>query len=322
MHSTDPSKPEKPRMILNLLKPKNKKYRKDIVSETIELLRRRYSLAEKVYYHHAKISASSMLISATLSALENAKIKEGDFFKIGDVEFLNLLKSDEIGLKIINKLEKRELYKPVYKSIQILTDTTDPSEMISDKIPEMIYQKFKAHRNIHYMFERNLEKSCFLEPGDVCVYCPEINMSLKLAETITNWGSEKNGLLMNIPVKERKDDIASIVNHHKHLWSIYVFINPTVFFKDSEEKFWVAHDAEKHFELKNAFDNFVKDNIEDVNVRFEKRAAKELGLMEYQKVTAISDAVYKLSGVNPDLSIPSYAEYVKILKEKLNKDAD
>jgi len=48
---------EKQRLAITLFKPVKGDYRRDVVSELLHLLRLRYTLAERIYYHHAKIAA-------------------------------------------------------------------------------------------------------------------------------------------------------------------------------------------------------------------------------------------------------------------------
>jgi HD superfamily phosphohydrolase len=317
MHTEEKS--SKPRIILRVIKPISGKYKRDIISETIELMRRRYSLAEKVYFHHAKTSASAMIISATLSAMSNNKdIIEEKFYGLGDNDFLSLVKTDPIGNKILTRLERRELYKPVYKSVLSTPDTVDPTEMGPVEKIKKLVENLKEN---HYHFERNLEKQSLLEPGDVIIYCPEPEMNQKTAETLVSWRG-KIIQLQHIGVDENRKDIESIVNHHRYLWSIYVFMNPElVKDKNREENYWVAWDAEQHIELTNALDEFRRPYVIPWKERFLQKAMKEPDLKshlkEYIKVTTLAEEAFRKLGTDPDLNIPDYREFITKLKETI-----
>lgn len=64
------------RVVIRLCKTGSKEERKDIQSELVQLLRNRFYLGERVYYHHAKIKAGTLVAGAVLRA------KESDSFEI------------------------------------------------------------------------------------------------------------------------------------------------------------------------------------------------------------------------------------------------
>lgn len=65
-----------------------------MLSEFMDLLRLRYSLAEKVYYHHTKVIASAMLIAAVNSMVQENKLSEKSLFDMDDSILLNYLSAN------------------------------------------------------------------------------------------------------------------------------------------------------------------------------------------------------------------------------------
>ena len=145
------SKKTEKRIAIRAYKKSNKKeLRRDIISELIQLLRNRYYLGERVYYHHTKILTGTLLAGAVLRAksanmfepiqIDNSELKEEiknitdriedkilyNVHFMGDEELINYLlnlnfkSKDESqkykinGVKILAECyDKRLLYKQI-----------------------------------------------------------------------------------------------------------------------------------------------------------------------------------------------------------------
>jgi HD superfamily phosphohydrolase len=97
------------RIVIRLCKTRNKEARKDIQSELVQLIRNRYYLGERVYYHHTKIKTGTLIAGAVLRAKESESFKllegyeqrtyadgDGPMYELhtwGDVELLINLKN-------------------------------------------------------------------------------------------------------------------------------------------------------------------------------------------------------------------------------------
>ena len=86
--------------------------RPDAVSELVNLLRLRYYLMERVYYHHAKLSAETMLGYALAKAME-AGLPTETWRTMSDHEFILSLK-DYAGAPWVEAVRKRRLFKRAY----------------------------------------------------------------------------------------------------------------------------------------------------------------------------------------------------------------
>jgi HD superfamily phosphohydrolase len=212
---------DKPRLVLRLKKPTTQRFRRDVYSETLHLLQLRYSLAEKVYYHHTKIIASGMIISAVWSAIKNKVIRKDELFGIGDEELLSLIEHDEIAKYLVEKLKTRDLYRPVYK----LTYTEPKAgDNISER-KSRIRREFQD-KDTRYEAERALEIMNELKLGQVVIYCPGPEMGQKVVRTLIAWD---NTIVPFEDINDNriKNEIkTSIVDKHLELWNMYVFVDP------------------------------------------------------------------------------------------------
>ncbi len=299
----------KPRLTLRLLKPSTRKIRRDVFSETLHLLRLRYSLAEKIYYHHAKVSASAMIISAVTSAIENKIISKHDLLTIGDDELLSLLKKDKIGSFIVNNLEQRSLYKPVYA----LKYTEPTMEDIRYKIKQEIITNLK---NISYRYnvERALERASRLIPGQIVIYCPGPEMGQKVVETLSEWNGTI-GPLNTLIEEDRRKEIEILVKKHRNLWCMHVFVDRAL---SEEVKTNIASDAVRFFQLSNEIEiEEYRQERPDFWERYTADVEKELGVvLSSQERRKIRETVgmYVRGQRQERLGIPSYDEFKSVVK--------
>ena len=304
----------KPRMILRLVKPSTKRVRRDVLSETLHLLRLRYSLAEKVYYHHAKVSASAMIIAAVNASLISKNIDISDLYGIGDDELTNLLKMEgaPVTKYIIEKLENRTLYKPVYN----LTYSESGFGKRSAEQKRSLIQSLTNPLN-RFQKERELEIKNFLDnesAGSVIIYCPGQDMGQKLVKTLVEW-SENKGPLDEITDDDIKIEIkSSITDKHLSLWNMYVFVDPTI---PNDAKCNIAGDCIADFQIANEIEN---ENychvVPDYLTRFGElysQEEKELSHIDYEEVRKIRAEEIGTRG--SEHKVLSYDEFKKFIKD-------
>lgn len=245
------------RLVLSLLK--QNRVRRDVISEVMHLLRLRYSLAEKVYYHHAKVITSAMIIEAVQAAL---LAKPSDFdettlckMKFGDDELLIKLRDSgvPIAVKLVDKLSSRALYRPVY----MLTYSAPSAEDTSWDKKLAIIQRFGVNHRERFELERTLEKWNGLPEGSVIVYCPTEKMNLKEIETLCLWRDGQIIPLVAIPGEKLALEAKSINNAHQELWKLYVFLERGL--KGEREIMHnLASDCHHAFNLPNCMEEFDK----------------------------------------------------------------
>lgn len=208
--------------------PRNskKKYvpKRDVISEAIDILRKRHSLGEKVYYHKTKLAASSMLISAVASALKDGKLKSDELFELNDDEFITTLKNkDDRTNYLLESYKSRNLYKPIYQLSYI--DEED-YKFQSYILWREIFEKYRDY-NERIKIEKQLENEFKLLPGSVSIYCPNKAVNAKKFEAFVH-PREKSSVksLRYILDSSRRKEIEVIENKFKSLWNFMVFVDP------------------------------------------------------------------------------------------------
>ena len=269
-------KTKKARLILKLNKQNTKRLRRDVLSELIHLLRLRYSLAEKVYFHHAKIASSAMIISAVTSMLIENKLKLNDLYMISDDVFIQRMINGEtstlISRTIITKLLKHKLYKPIY-GLKYEGDDDANKNKKSEIIDDL-----KVDR-VRYTAERSLEKVSFLPIGSIVIYCPEKKMGSKPVEALVNIDGTNIGKLNEVASKRIQEEIkVSIINKHEELWAMYVFVDKEIIENNEKLAQQINGDCYKMFKLANGIDEceeFISQDPIPYLLRYEEKYSAE-----------------------------------------------
>jgi HD superfamily phosphohydrolase len=156
---------------------KDQGLRLDAVSEILHVLRMRYTLSERVLFHHTKNSASAMLGEA-LRVLDFAT---DALDELRDQEILPWVRqyaqkckpeTREFVMRLVNSLAARRLHKTVFR-----VDT-------AQQIP--YHREHSTHLGSDFAvpdrraeLQRRIEAELHLKPGDVIIYCPEPQMTMK-----------------------------------------------------------------------------------------------------------------------------------------------
>lgn len=200
----------------------------DVRSELVNILRTRYELAEKVYYHHAKVAADAMLTKAFAKVWHERRISEQKLRELTDFELLNFLATeskDQVVQNLVLMLRSRRLYKPTYMP------RAQKSEHF--KTYHDSYEEREA-------LENDLAKEAGLDKGDVVIFCPDPDMQLKEAAIRVLWEKrvEQGNMQTRIEpfnqiatgkgdsIAIHKDELALIIAMHKALWNFIVFVHP------------------------------------------------------------------------------------------------
>src|SRR5262249_20605591 len=103
------------RLVMNL--EKNGMLRHDALSELVNLLRIRYTLSERVYFHHTKVSSGAMISKAVELALREGLTAE-ELRTLKDETLLWMLRElytrNSTIAHLLNRLNARQLYRGCY----------------------------------------------------------------------------------------------------------------------------------------------------------------------------------------------------------------
>ncbi|GEM_PF-5671034 len=171
----------------------NELIRSGVLSELIGLLNLRIKLAESVHQHRTKIKATAMLLRAVELWIKS-KEKKGEenwlesLYQMGDFEFLDVLKQNEEARHIIEKLERRELYKVLYSATY--REFLSTSSMDKKDIDHFLRKMRKYRIDI----EETLEDWNDLKPGTISLYVPPLPEKMfKEWKVKVGWLDEKRG---------------------------------------------------------------------------------------------------------------------------------
>lgn len=190
-------------------------FRSDIVSAIIDLLDMRYSLTERVIFHHAKCVASAMMGRAAylckLSAADEDMLldigDEGFFLFLSDksTQFQNdetRRKDGEATERLLNGLRARRLHKRVFKIGSLARATWDASRSEND-----FCKRWRSPAGVEQLLS-SVEDEHELPRGALSLWCPPKKSGTKLVLANIVW-EETTG--MHDPIKLR--DIGDIGDH-------------------------------------------------------------------------------------------------------------
>ena len=210
--------------------------RQDVLSEVVNLLRLRYFMSERVYFHHAKVASGAMISKAVELAVKNGLTKK-EIFPLNDEGLLFMLTSKYSEIKeiteLIELLRKRSLYKRCY----IIT------RKIGAMRQEELISKYHIDSKKREEAENVLAKMLRLKPGELIIYCPSSDMALKEANVLVKIDESSPKKLASLKIPE----IDVLLDKHRDLWKFYIFIAPHL-----QDKFkQISKTCEEFFGEKN-----------------------------------------------------------------------
>jgi HD superfamily phosphohydrolase len=205
--------------------------RPDVESEIIKLLTYRYELAERVFFHHAKNSASVM-IGEGVRRLGLHKHDE-NFRKLSDEVLLTVLAKPKAGAALGLRMPKtepedreavadlgalvgrRRLFKLAYLGV---------SDDDTERHAGDIYEKWGDVEG-RVQLQKELAERAGVATGRVLVHLPKPNMMAKLAKvrvllekdtvvTFGDWDERHSGR------------VRSLNQAHERLWRVAVYLHP------------------------------------------------------------------------------------------------
>jgi uncharacterized protein len=191
-----------------------------VLSEATDLLRLRYTLAEKVYFHRTKIIVSAMLISAVLAG----DVSPQQLSEMGDEELLAKLAESKRprARALVEHLRKRNLFKPLYWL------SYRPHHDRNEDAIELwaVYERFRDPKT-RLAAETRIESECGINQGSVCIYCPDKDMNLKRFEMLlhTRPGAPVK-MFGDLLDKDLSDEIELLNRRYERLWKLQVFVDP------------------------------------------------------------------------------------------------
>jgi HD superfamily phosphohydrolase len=187
--------------------------RPDASSEVIQLLRMRYFLTERVYYHHTKVVAGAMISKAVELALDAGELAEPDFLELNDWTLLERLRTPRLpaARSLIGRLLRRDLLKRGYVVSARSVAYDDRAALVER------YHDSRAGRR---EAEVALAKAIGGKAEEVIVYCP----ALTVMKEAGAWVRVPSGLgRLNEGTGSALAEIQALEERYAGLWRLYVF---------------------------------------------------------------------------------------------------
>jgi HD superfamily phosphohydrolase len=206
---------ENGRLVMNL--EKQGRLRQDALSELVNLLRIRYTLSERVYYHHTKISSGAMISKAVELALREG-LSVSELRTLRDETLIWTLRElytrNTTVAHLLNRLESRQLYRACY----VLTVD------IGEKRRLEVVGRFHHDVEAREAAETSIARASGIQPHEVIIYCPSYGMQLSEAEVpVRSDRGEVRPLSAG-----NNEEIRILREKHKELWKFYVLIDRDV----------------------------------------------------------------------------------------------
>ncbi|MEO8604412.1 MAG: HD domain-containing protein, partial [bacterium] len=188
--------------------------RPDARSEVIQLLRMRYFLTERVYYHHTKVAAGAMISKAVELALDEGALAEPDLLALNDWTLLDRLQRSGVPAiaGLIERLQRRELLKRGYVVSARNVDAAARAALVA---------RYHEARGERRAAEDGLAATLGCAPGEVIVYCPALTvMKEASARVVTSRGLGA----LNDAADPAGAEIRALEERYAQLWRLYIFV--------------------------------------------------------------------------------------------------
>jgi HD superfamily phosphohydrolase len=199
--------------------------RRDILSDLCRLMEARYMIAERVYFHHAKIVAGTMIGRAIQEHV--AETFAGDKEKaenwicgVSDDELMADLRNSksQIASRLGDDIASRRLYRTVGSFTEAHTEAAQSLNRdisIEKDLRQQLIDNADQRRSI----ENELADVVLAAPGDVLVYAPPANMNLKIARMRVLWnGEHRTFKKIDDPIVHTR--LNAVEEAHRKLWCV------------------------------------------------------------------------------------------------------
>ncbi|WP_323120213.1 HD domain-containing protein [Burkholderia alba] len=187
--------------------------RPDARSEIVGVLRLRYFLTERVYYHHTKVVAGAMISKAVEIALDHGELHEDDLLRLDDWTLLErLTRGNDASASLARRTLGRDLLKRGY----VVSGRSVPLALRRAWVA-----RYHVSREGRAAAERQLAATLGLPFEDVVLYCPALTAMKEAAVAVeTSRGIEH----LNDPGGAAFAEISALQDRYAELWRFYVFV--------------------------------------------------------------------------------------------------
>ena len=181
-------------------------------TEILHLLRLRYFLTERVYYHHAKVVSGAMIAKAVEFAVQGG-LTEQHLYGLTDDALLRdlMVTGDERIERLVRNLNRRQLLKRAYTLTTVHVGRRRRDDLIAT-----YNRSIEARQSV----ENEIADAVVLDPDQVILYCPDIS-SIKEARVLVR--TQEGVARLNEPRDNPPADVKVVEDQYERLWKLYVF---------------------------------------------------------------------------------------------------
>jgi len=229
--------------------------RRDVATSILDIMRQRYEMAERVYYHHKKAAASAMLVKLFELLPVTARPRDDDaiypapwttdvpeiqvphLVHLSDAEFISYLGNAQVPKE--NRRLQAQLYDAIryrrdlyYRTLLVLDvpladSTVHPVSYFTTELREPEDREPNAGR---LALEEKLATAGGATIGEVIVYCPPQHMQAKEVDVRAEIQEDR---VLPLRIQESEftyhADLEVLAQYYQELWRTYVFVSPQLF---------------------------------------------------------------------------------------------
>ncbi len=199
---------------LAILMAKHGMERHDVRSEAVQLLRMRYFLTERVYYHHTKVIAGAMISKAVELAHRQGAIAEEDLLQLNDWTLLEHLRRvpNPAVVDLVERLEQRRLFKRGY---------VISAHSVGEAQRQDLVRRFHESAANRQQAEGSIAAELGCEASKVIVYCPALTVMKEASAMVcTPSGLQR----LNQSDRHPNSEIEALQARYALLWRLYVLV--------------------------------------------------------------------------------------------------
>ncbi len=192
--------------------------RPDARSEVLQLLRMRYFLTERVFYHHAKVASGAMVAKAVELAMADG-LTEERLLELRDDTLLDTLArwpAPSLVENPVRDLAHRVLGRRLYKRGYVLSARTLGKKERLEFV-ERLHRSPQGRREA----EAALAGTLGCPPSEVIIWCPDLFL-MKEAEALVRTSAGVTRL--NAPRESPPLDVRALEDQYEALWRMVVLV--------------------------------------------------------------------------------------------------
>jgi len=226
--------------------------RPDVATAVLDIMRERYEMAERVYYHHKKAAVSSMLaklaeIAPKAKLDDDAPIYPAPWTEDMPPSHMTHF-SDQTFIDYMGRAEVDQKHKPLQRSLylglrfdraaQYRTLLVVDSDIVQLSARPVSYYAKELRKDAsgrpssagRLALEKELAEASGVNEGEVLIYCPSPDMQSKEVDARLEIVQDRV-----LPLRVQREsfayhaDLKVLEQYYQQLWLIYVFVSPRVY---------------------------------------------------------------------------------------------